>query len=366
MAGKIAQKISQKDVPGQSVEQALRVASCIADNYASKATKPLNVAAGLNMAPTSGPFRSMAGAAIAYGLTTGGPNAPEIGLTELGRRATRPKVEGDDIVALREALLQPRVIREFLEKYDGSSLPPANIAQNVLAEIGVPEDRTEGVLELIVGSAKRYGLTKDIKGKTYIDLSSAPSVATEVEVTEDDEGSENGDELPPVPPSSGLSGAHKPEVASDRLRRVFVTHGKNQAFIGMIKKLLGFGELIPVVSVENQSVSKPVPDKVMDDMRSCGAAIIHVDSEQKLIDDKANEVNVVNGNVLIEIGAAMALYGRRFILLVREGVKLPSNLQGLFEVRYSSDDLSGEATIKLLEAINELKKQPAPQKAGEL
>ena len=47
-------------------------------------------------------------------------------------------------------------------------------------------------------------------------------------------------------------------------------------------------------------------------------------------------------------------------LLVREGVSLPSNLQGLFEVRYSSDDLSGEATIKLLEAINELKKEPLP------
>ena len=73
-------------------------------------------------------------------------------------------------------------------------------------------------------------------------------------------------------------------------------------------------------------------------------------------------INVINGNVLIEIGAAMALYGRRFILPVREGIKLPSNLQGLFEVRYSSDDLSGEATIKLLEAINELKKTPVPQK----
>jgi hypothetical protein len=31
-----------------------------------------------------------------------------------------------------------------------------------------------------------------------------------------------------------------------------------------------------VVSVEKETVAKPVPDKVMDDMRSCGAAIIHV------------------------------------------------------------------------------------------
>jgi predicted nucleotide-binding protein len=56
----------------------------------------------------------------------------------------------------------------------------------------------------------------------------------------------------------------------------------------------------------------------------------------------------------------MALYGRRFILLVREGVKLPSNLQGLYEVRYQGDVLDGVVTIKLLKAINEMKSVPLP------
>lgn len=118
----------------------------------------------------------------------------------------------------------------------------------------------------------------------------------------------------------------------------------------------------PVVSVDKTSVSQPVPDKVMSEMRSCGSAIIHVDAEQRLIDQEANEQAILNPNVLIEIGAAMALYGRRFILLVRDGVKLPSNLQGLFEVRYSGDALDGEATIKLLEAINDIKNHPMPDR----
>jgi predicted nucleotide-binding protein len=68
----------------------------------------------------------------------------------------------------------------------------------------------------------------------------------------------------------------------------------------------------------------------------------------------------VNPNVLIEIGAAMALYGRRFILLVKDGVQLPSNLQGLYEVRFSGDKLDGDVTIKLLKAINEIKNYPLP------
>jgi hypothetical protein len=56
----------------------------------------------------------------------------------------------------------------------------------------------------------------------------------------------------------------------------------------------------------------------------------------------------------------MAFYGRRFILLVREGVKLPSNLQGQYEVRYSSEVLDAAATIKLLEAMKDIKNYSLP------
>lgn len=85
-----------------------------------------------------------------------------------------------------------------------------------------------------------------------------------------------------------------------------------------------------------------------------------MDAELKLLDKDATEHIVLNPNVLIEIGAAMALYGRRFILLVKEGITLPSNLQGLFEVRYTGDALDGDATIRLLEAINDIKNHPLP------
>src|SRR5262249_52088455 len=138
------------------------------------------------------------------------------------------------------------------------------------------------------------------------------------------------------------------------------THGKNKTFLDPIKKLLAFGELTAVISVERQSVAKAIPDKVMDDMRSCGAAIIHVDEEQRLIDGSANEHVIINPNVLIEIGASMALYGRRFILLVKDGLQLPSNLQGLYEVRYAGDTLDGDATIRLLGAINDIKNHSLP------
>jgi len=95
-------------------------------------------------------------------------------------------------------------------------------------------------------------------------------------------------------------------------------------------------------------------------MRTCGAAIIHVKEDMTLRDNDREEHKVLNPNVLIEIGAAMALYGRRLILLDKEGNVLPSNLQGLYEVRYAGATLDGDATIRLLEATNDIKNHPLP------
>ena len=135
--------------------------------------------------------------------------------------------------------------------------------------------------------------------------------------------------------------------------RIFITHGENGKILEQVKQLVTYGKFEPVVAMEHETSAKPVPKKVMDDMRTCGGAVIHVGAEGILLDPSGNEVPQVNGNVLIEIGAAMALYGDRFVLLVEEGVSLPSNLQGLYECRYQGEELNMEATMKLLQALSE-------------
>lgn len=151
------------------------------------------------------------------------------------------------------------------------------------------------------------------------------------------------------PPSPELS---TPEVRSEKGNRVFITHGKNKKILEQVKELVSFGKFEAVVAQERETAAKPVPDKVMDEMRTCQAAVIHVGVEGVLFEKDGSEVPQINGNVLIEIGAAMALYGKNFILLVEEGAKLPSNLQGLYECRYKGDELNMEATMKLLKAFN--------------
>lgn len=363
--------VSQEDVPAYSLTEALRVPQAIIDHYGSGATAPIDVASALNLQPASSIFRMLCGAALAYGLTDASAKAVSIAPTDLAKRILTPLAEGEDLLAKREAVMRPRVLREFLTKYSGNAVPREDIGQNVLRSMGVPADRAAAVWTLILETAEAVGYIRKIKDKSYVHLGAGPAPVS-VSPTE---GGEKAASIPDPafePPAEAVVLASPiaapvqvptlPPVAkiTAQNRKVFITHGKNMAFIEPIKKLLGFGEMIPVVSVEKQSVSMPVPDKVMNDMRDCAAAIIHVDGEQQLMDKDANEHTVINPNVLIEIGAAMALYGRRFILLVRDGVKLPSNLQGLYEVRYQGDALDGDVTIKLFEAISAMKSTPLP------
>ena len=145
------------------------------------------------------------------------------------------------------------------------------------------------------------------------------------------------------------------EAKNTQNNRVFITHGKNHKILEQVKEIVAYGKFEPVIAKERETAAKPVPDKVMDDMRACAAAVIHVGVEETLMNSNGEEVAQINGNVLIEIGAAMALYGRRFILLVEEGIKLPSNLQGLYECRYEGKELTGSATMKMLKAFNEFR-----------
>jgi predicted nucleotide-binding protein len=363
--------LSQEDVPAFSLEEALRIPRIIFENFGKQPPAPIQVASALKLAPRGNQFQMLTGASIAYGFTTGGYNATSIIIQPLAKRILAPTDEGDDMAAQREAFMRPRITKEFVERYNKSPLPKDDIGKNVLVELGVPRDRAAGVLQTIIESAEKLGLIQEIKTKKYLFVDAPISTQQNEEANSEIETGVLPRAITPIAtPAVSTGNGHQapatiPFVAATESlqnRRVFITHGKNKAFVDPIKKLLQFGELEAVVSVDQQSVSQPVPDKVMNDMRSCGAAIIHVSDEWKLMDSEAKEHVILNPNVLIEIGAAIALYGRRFILLVKDGVKLPSNLQGLYEVRYSGETLDGDVTIRLMEAINALKKTPSINK----
>jgi len=345
--------VKQADLPAVPLQQALRIANGLMNDFAGRSAAPHDVAFAIGMSPTSGPWRALCAASIAYGLTEGGYNANEIKLTQLGRRIVAPEEEGDDTAARAEAILRPRIMREFFSKYDRAKFPQDAIAANVLVGLGLPRDRATAAVEVLKEAGKNVGIIRETKTGLFVALNSRTvPLAGKQESTREDEREEVGlaDQLPP-------DSAFRPAAApgTHLTERVFITHGKSRAIVNQLKELLAFGQFEPVVSIEREATAVPVPDKVFDDMRSCSAGVIHVSNEGEMLDKDGKKHIHINHNVLIEIGAAIALYKKRVILLVEKGVSLPSNLQGLYRCEYEGDRLDYEATMKLLKTFSEFR-----------
>ena len=346
-----------------TIDEVLTLHQASIDNFGGSSGSPPDVALALGISPTSSGWETLTGASIAYGLTEGGINANVIKLTTLGRRLVAPEAEGEDLAARREAILKPRILREFFEKYRRAKLPNDTIAANVLKALGLPSERAESAIEVVKANGSYAGIIRDTPTGPFVNLDSpgVPLPATTSERPERAAGSftedaitSTADELP-VAPSAVPKSVFTTPVNDAKANRVFITHGKQRSVVAQIKELLTFGNFEPVVSVERESTAIPVPEKVFEDMRSCGAGVLHVGSEGKYLDKDGNEHAKLNDNVLIEIGAAMALYGKRMILLVEKGVALPSNLQGLYRCEFEGDKLDYDSTMKLLKTFNQFR-----------
>ncbi|WP_368865370.1 TIR domain-containing protein [Stenotrophomonas maltophilia] len=357
-------KVMQSDMPSLTLEQALRIPRALWDDFAGRSAAPHDVAFAVNMTPTSGSWRTLTGASIAYGLTEGGYGADSIKLTALGRRIVAPEEDGDDARARAEAVLKPRIMREFFQKYDRAKFPQDGIAANVLVTMGLPKERAAEAVQAIKLSGTNTGILREAKTGLFVAIPApgeipAGSRLSDAQVSPVNHGLVEEDSRLGMQVEQAAPGHDVDKVAARAVEvnnnKVFITHGKSRAIVNQIKELLQFGNFDPVVSVERESTAVPVPDKVFHDMRECSAGVIHVNSEGEMLDSEGNKHVHLNHNVLIEIGAAIALFNKRVILLVQKGVALPSNLQGLYRCEYEGDKLDYDATMKLLKTFNEFR-----------
>lgn len=361
-------RVQQTALPLFSLEDALVVATSIKNQFAGQPSAPLLVAEACGISPTSSNWRYIAGCSAAYGVTEGGYNAQVIKLTDLGERIVAPLKEGDDILAKREAVLIPSILSDFYKTYNNNKLPRKDIGLNVLQKKGVPVDRLESTWNILRKNAEYVGFLRVISGNEYIYLDvPQPRQVEQVEQVSQQvqpaaiETIGSTEQLPQelmtrLNISEPASQEAKTSTPPQREKpNIFISHGKNsQVIVGQLKELLCYGQMNPIVSVERETTAVPVPDKVFDDMRNCDAGIINIESES--IQAASGEtINRLNENVLIEIGAAIALYQKKVILLCKKGTVLPSNLQGLYRCEYEGNQLDYASTMKLLKTMQELR-----------
>jgi predicted nucleotide-binding protein len=360
--------VPNRNFPTLSLEKALELARALHDGASGLPTDRLTLSELLDRSPSSSAFTTLILASRAYGLTNGGKNADEFSLTQVGRQAvsddSRERTDG-----LRRAVLSVEPFTLALRAYDKKKVPlPAAFKSFLTNQAGVHADHAEQCMNQLLDDARLAGFLRHVKGSDWIDLQNAALAAPLTPASQNGQGEEGEETLDGVLEEEDEPGqddivdrnltANREQKTPPRLPsgppKVFITHGKNEQILQQLKELLTFGKFEPIIAKEHETVSKPVPDKVLEDMRQCSAAVIHVATEDRLLDEKGNEHHKINENVLIEIGAAMALYGRNFILLSPTGLHLPSNLQGLYRCEYTGDTLDYEATMKLLKAFNEL------------
>ncbi|MYF76341.1 MAG: hypothetical protein F4174_03115 [Acidobacteria bacterium] len=353
------ERISQSDLPRTSLEKALRLPQALMDQFAGEATAPVDLALAVGVKPSSSGWRALTGAAIGYGLTEGGYNASAIGLTSLGRRVVAPQEEGEDIEALREACLKPRVVGGFLGKYEGSKFPRADIAQNVLrSQFDVPAARTAEALGMIVKNAETIGAFRVIGGDRYVGLAPlAPQLRTSGTVTE--KPAQESQRITPEVAQSLTTAARAAGPQRERVvNTVFVSHGGSTKIVEQVKQLLELADLEAEIAVEREIAAIPVPDNIFDAMSRSDAAIICVTADEGRESAKGYEVDA---NVLIEIGAAYVRHDKRLVLLWDRRVTVPPILQDLYRCEFKGDALSWTAGIRLQKALIAIKKGNAPR-----
>lgn len=346
-------RISQTEVPAISLEKAQRVPFALAENYASHPTRPLDLASALDMTPSSGPFRVLCGAAIGYGLTDGGPNATEVSLTTLGKRLVTPTEVDDDKRAMREAALKPTVANQFYSRYDGSPLPPPNIAQNVLATLSVPVDRTADVYELLLDNARFVGFLKRIKDKDYLDIGGplgAPAAASSPVSDDADDGVLYAEPEVERAPASEVPAAAP--VPGPTKNAIFVGHGGNKKPMEQLVKILNEYGIPHKEAVDEANRARPIPQKVAETMRDCGAAILVFTADKEYFDADGNSIWRPSENVSHELGAASILYGERIVVFKEKGIELPSNFSSVGYISFEKDKLSDKGIELFRELVS--------------
>ena len=135
-------KVSQKEFPSTGIEKALLIARILWDEFGGAPTEPHQIAIALKLSPASSTWRVLTGSAIAYGLTDGGYNAKEIGLTPLGKSIVAPTSEGETAQGIVSAILKPQIMKTFFERFDNKKLPSPDIGANILSSFGVGSSDT--------------------------------------------------------------------------------------------------------------------------------------------------------------------------------------------------------------------------------
>lgn len=350
--GKKFTRMAQTDMPRASLREAIAIAEALRDDFAGKDATSIDLAQSLKRSPSSSSWRFLTGAAVAYGLTTGGYNAGTISLTTLGESIVSPTEEGADKENLVQAALAPAIPKAFYQKYDRNKFPSGQIAKNVLRQLGVPHDRTDEALKIVSENANFTGILKEVNGSQYIQLRSggnSRSVPNEdIPDTTSHSSAQAMLQDEETQPSKVI--ALNDENIVKKPKPIFIVYGKDKGPLNQLKAILDQFKIPYRVAQDEPHSGRPISQKVRDLMSECGSAIIIFSAGGEVKDPEKGAI--ANLNVVFELGAASVLYGEKIIIFKENGLTLSSDFSDLGHITFDKNHLDARALELLKELIS--------------
>jgi hypothetical protein len=155
-------QIASDALPRKTLQDALKVAFAIKDNYGSNGATWEDIARAMGIGAGNQINKYYLWAALAYGLIARGESAT-YHLSELGRKIVAPVYDGEDREGIIKAVGTPSILGRFYSDYGGASLPIGDIFKNVLEQkYSVPAARVDEAINLILENARYAKLLEEL------------------------------------------------------------------------------------------------------------------------------------------------------------------------------------------------------------
>jgi hypothetical protein len=160
--------------PRHSVDKALRIPRAIIEQNAGQVCTDRESARFVGVG-FNGPYAVELSSAIKYGFL-GRPKPGHVAVTDRARQAIRPQKPGDEIDAMRQAVLSAPDISTVYAHYRGENLPDGEFFHNALVDkFKIPEEKVAEFSDVFLSSLKVANLVEQ-RGEKYrvLDVTAGP------------------------------------------------------------------------------------------------------------------------------------------------------------------------------------------------
>ena len=345
--GKGRPKAEAPTFPHDPLAKALKIAESIESNNAGRPYDRLSLAKSINNSPNSSTYRRLITSSGRYGLTEGGRQADKLSLTPLGSSIVAPTDESERNRCLRQALLTPEIFNRVYTFFDTKKIPREELFKNSLKkEFGIMPEDVNSCYDVLIQNIEDYNLKEEIKGTFYLQLNKLSERAEGNSLNEIENNEIVADE------NLATDEVTSPQFPEQRPypKQIFVAHGKNIKPLEQLKSILDQFVVPYKVAIDEPNQGRPISQKVSELMHECSSAIFIFTKDEETHDQDGNTVYRPSDNVVYELGAASAMFGKKIVIFKENGVSFGSDFKDLGYISFDTDQL-GAKTMELMKEL---------------